>query len=79
MSSIEANCLLCGASDVFRFLRLSENLDNFYSERRVPQAIDIKHPGCGGEMYAATNEVRLNRRVRERVYSLPGQKLANRL
>lgn len=71
----DAHCLSCGSSDVFRFPGLPAGLDDFYSEQRVPKAIGIQHPGCGGEMYAATSEVRINRRFSERLYTLYGERI----
>lgn len=70
------HCLSCGSSDVFRFPEMPDGLDDFYSEQRVPKAIGVKHPGCGGEMYAATSEVRINRRFSERLYTLYGERIS---
>lgn len=72
----EAHCLTCGSSDVFRFPKIPSGLDDFYSTERHPRLIGIKHPGCGGEMYAATSTVRLNRRFSEKTYSLYGKRIA---
>lgn len=71
-----AHCLSCGSSDVFQFPKMPAGLDDFYSEQRVPKAIGIKHPGCGGEMYASTSEVRINRRFGERLYTLYGESIS---
>lgn len=70
-----AHCLSCGSSDVFRFPEIPADLDDFYSEHRVPVAIGIQHPGCGGEMYAVTSKARINRRFTEKIYTLYGERI----
>ncbi|MCK0165914.1 hypothetical protein [Marinobacter sp. S6332] len=68
-------CLSCGSVDVFEFPDIPDDLDDIYSNERNPKPIGIKHPGCGGEMYAATSEIRLFRRFSERLYSLNGDRI----
>ena len=72
----DAHCLSCGSSDLFRFPRMPSGLDDFYSEQRTPKAIGIAHPRCGGEMYAATSAVRINRKFSQRLYSLYGERIS---
>lgn len=76
MSIGDAHCLSCGAPDVFRLPKLPTGLDDFYSEDRTAVATGVEHPGCGGELYAATSRVRLNRRFSEKLYSLNGKRIA---
>jgi hypothetical protein len=72
----EPTCLSCGSSDVFRFPKMPAGLDDFDSEDRTPKPIGVRHPDCGGEMYAETSDVRINRRFSERLYSLCGERIA---
>ncbi|UZE96827.1 hypothetical protein [Alkalimarinus alittae] len=71
-----AKCLSCGSSEVFIFPQIPAGIDSFYSEERTPEAIGIKHPGCGGELYATTSELRLNIRLTEKRYSLDGERIS---
>jgi hypothetical protein len=74
----DAHCLSCGSSSVFQFPEMPAGLDDFYSEQRVLQPIGVRHPGCGGEMYAATSMIRINRRFSERIYTLFGERLKDK-
>lgn len=71
-----AKCLSCGSSEVFKFPQIPTGIDSFYSAERTPEAIGIKHPGCGGELYATASESRLNIRFTERIYSLDGERIS---
>ncbi len=68
-------CLTCGSDEVSKVPQMPEGLNDFYDDYRVKIPIEMKHPGCGGQLLASISEMRLNRSFSDRVYDLGGNKI----
>jgi hypothetical protein len=74
--SRKVRCLTCGSSQVRRFPKLPEGLNDFYDNHRIKLPIGMKHPGCGGDLFASTSKIRLSIHFKDRIYSLNGERIA---
>lgn len=69
-------CLTCGSSDVKPFPALPNGLDEFEQPNRHKVPVGMRHPGCEGNLLAATSRFRAYMQFRDRVYSLDGDRVA---
>ena len=74
--SRKASCLTCGSSEVRRFPKLPEGLNGFYDNHCIKLRAGMKHPGCGGDLFASTSKIRLSIHFKDRIYSLSGERIA---
>jgi len=74
--SRKARCLICGSSQARRFPKLPEGLNDFYDNHRIKLQAGMKHPGCGGDLFASTSKIRLSMHFKDRIYSLSGERIA---
>ena len=65
-------CLRCGSQSVFAMPRMPAGLDREKADSQQPIAIGLSHPGCGGDLLASYSPLRLNMRIKTRIYSQEG-------